>query len=358
MKTFTKFTALLLTACAIGFSSVNAQDEAKEGLINTVKKLTGPVAKPYLSPIANGFGANLNTGWSSRVPKAKYLGFDLQFGVVAMGANVGNDSKDFSVQDNYRFTRADAEKLTEGITYAPARESIINQIIARDFNVTISGATAIGKKDNTVKVQTGAERFSYMGQNYDIPAQAIDLKIGGLTNEISYVPLAVPQLTIGTIFGTQATVRYLPTFKNESEDLGTIELKYSGFGIQHNPAIWFSNPLPVDLAVGFFTQKLTISDMFESTATEYGIYASRTFGPGFLNVTPYAGFSMQSSKMTVNYTVESSELGSVPVNLELEGGNKSKISVGAAFKIFLLNLNVDYNIAKYNTFSAGVGFIF
>jgi hypothetical protein len=32
--------------------------------------------------------------------------------------------------------------------------------------------------------------------------------------------------------------------------------------------------------------------------------------------------------------------------------------LGAAFKLGFLSLNVDYNIAKYNVVSAGLGFIF
>lgn len=64
---------------------------------------------------------------------------------------------------------------------------------------------------------------------------------------MSALPLAAPQFSFGTVFGTMASVRFLPNVK--MGELG--ELSYFGFGLQHNPAVFLPIPLPVDLSAAF-----------------------------------------------------------------------------------------------------------
>ncbi len=39
---------------------------------------------------------------------------------------------------------------------------------------------------------------------------------------------------------------------------------------------------------------------------------------------------------------------------DLEGENKSRITLGLSVKLLIVNVNVDYNIGTYNSYSAGV----
>jgi hypothetical protein len=183
--------------------------------------------------------------------------------------------------------------------------------------------------------------------------------VGGLLDGVTLVPLAAPQLSLGTIVGTQFTFRYLPEVEIDSK-IG--KFKYFGWGLQHNPGIWFPNPLPINICASFFTQKLDVGTIFTTSATAYGINISKTFGPGALNITPYAGFMIESSKMTFTYDYEepipnTTIKSKSTISFELEGENKSRIILGLSLKLLFLNINADYNIAKYNSFTGGLMFI-
>ncbi|HEX2866235.1 MAG TPA: DUF6588 family protein [Ignavibacteriales bacterium] len=356
---------VLLLLVTVGFTSAFAQssnDEGSQSLEKTLNQLSNKAAQAYLGPIGSGFGANLNTGWTTRAPKAELWGVDIQLGVVAMGAMLGDGTKTFSFNGDYTFTAEQAQQMTQNIPNAQARNEVMAKLTKESFQVGFSGPTVVGKKDDHIMINFAGKSFQTNYGSYTVAPRQIDLGVGGVLDNVPLLPLGAPQLTIGTIYGTQVAFRYLPAVKI-SEDLG--ESKYFGFGIQHNIGQWIPVPMPVNLSVGYFTQNLKVGTILESKATEFGLYASRTFGPGALNVTPYAGFSLQSSKMTVNYTYEYSVMvngveqqQTDKISFDLDGENSTKLTLGLAFKLAFLNLNVDYNLAKYSTVGAGVGFIF
>jgi Family of unknown function (DUF6588) len=118
-------------------------------------------------------------------------------------------------------------------------------------------------------------------------------------------------------------------------------------------------PLPLDVSAGFFTQTLKIGDIFKTKTTAFGLNASKQFGFDALNITPYAGFMLESSKMEVNYDFivdRGPELDPIvqKVEFEIEGENTSRITLGLSIRFLIINLNADYNIGKYNNFSAGI----
>ncbi|MDP4194877.1 MAG: hypothetical protein Q8940_07505 [Bacteroidota bacterium] len=358
MKCLKRVMTLLVILPVLFSHMTNAQS-----LNETINKLSKQAAQAYLGPASNGFGANLNSGWANRAPKSSLLGVDIQFGIVAMGAMMPDENKTFNFAGEYSFTAAQAEQMTGNISNSQARQQIISKLTTDKFQVGFSGPTLMGKKNEHIMIAFTEKQYQVNGATYTVPSQKVDLGVGGLLDDASILPLAAPQLTVGTVYGTQVSFRYVPSVKISSE-LG--ETKYFGFGIEHNINAWLPVPLPVDVALGFFTQNLKVGDVLESNANEFGIYASRTFGPGAVNVTPYVGASVQNSKTTVNYNYQYTirnaqgldEIHSDKISFDLDGENTSKLTMGVAFKLAYVNLNVDYNIAKYNTFSAGFGFIF
>jgi hypothetical protein len=251
-------------------------------------------------------------------------------------------------------------------------QAIANQ----DFNVRIYGPTVIGNPfkstattpNDQVKVDITSAGVPVVNPStgkteiIPIPKYTEALGIGGVDGiqSVSMMPLMAPKFSIGTVFGTQATFRYMP--KMNVKDVG--EFSYFGFGIQHNPSIWFPNPLPVDVCVAFFTQTMKFDPLIVAKGTSFGVNVSKRFGPGALNVTPYVGFMLESSKLTFSYTPTAQISGSnlppvdLPsVNFELEGVNKSRLVLGLSLKILFLNINADYNLGKYNSFTGGVMFI-
>ncbi len=352
---------LLLIVCAtmvaaLPVGQVMAQDEERS-LEETLQMLSEDAAKKYINPISSAFGANLNGAWFHRAPKPKKVGFDFEFGFVAMGSFFPDDATSFETTGEFRFSTNEANQLVAGQD-DQVKPYLVEQITSKTYTVGISGATVIGASDDYIKINFPGDQFTKDGQTFIVASQDIRTPVAGYGDlaESNVLPLAAPQLSIGTIFGTQATFRYLPDTEL-NDDLGT--LKYFGFGIQHNPEIFFPNFLPVNVAASFFTQKLEVGDMFKTTTTAFGINVSRQFGPGIVNVTPYAGFMLESAKMEVTYDyIVDTPTGQYTqqINFELEGENKSRFTLGLNIKLLIFNINADYNFGKYNSATAGVFF--
>ena len=56
-----------------------------------------------LGPTVSAFGADLNSGWVHRVPKATIFGIDIELGFVAMGTFFSDNNKTFSTSGTFRF---------------------------------------------------------------------------------------------------------------------------------------------------------------------------------------------------------------------------------------------------------------
>lgn len=331
-----------------------------QSLEETMQKLAKDAAMGYVQPIASGFGANLNSGWMYRAPQATVFGLDVDFGIVVMGSFMADDAKKFSRSGTFTFDSLTAAVITSGIANTAVRDSAIRFIRNTPLTVTISGPTIVGSKDSSVRVSySGGDQFSFGTSTYNFNPAGQVLPVQGYLEDIPLLPLAAPQLSLGTIYGTKVILRYLPEL-----DFGKIpKVSYFGFGIQHNPFMWIPVPEPpLDVSLGFFTQTLKIGSIFESKATMVGVQASKTFGPGVVNITPYFGLSVESSSMSVTYNFPDQRPGAVagstiPVSFSLDGENTTRLTIGLSLKLAIFKLNADYNIAKFNTISGGLGII-
>jgi len=340
---FLSLTFFFFMACSL----LQAQTSELE---QTLAKITGDASKAYVAPISSAFGANLNSGWVHNAPKATKFSFDLEVGFVAMATLFGSSNQTFTSSGSFRFNYDQADQLIPSNVTGSRREQIRNEIMTRDFTVSISGPTIVGKKTDSIKVVFPGATI----QGETIGRQTIVLPVTGYLEEVPALPLAVPQISLGTVFGTQVSLRYLPEFE-VSPELG--KFKYTGFGIQHNPTMWLPFPIPVNVSVGYFTQSLEVGKIFKTSASMFGVFASKRFGPGALNIEPYLGFSMESSSIDVQYdVVYDTPTGPSPATIKytLEGENSTRFTVGATLKLALLGLSVDYSMAKYNTVSASL----
>lgn len=323
-----------------------------QSLEETLSAITGDASKSYVAPVISAFGANLNTGWVHRSPKAKLFGIDVEISVVGMLSFFGNQSKTFSSSGMFRFDSSQAAIIASDVNPA-IRNAIIDSIRSRDFLVNISGPTIVGSKSDSIKVLfTGA---TINGQ--PIGAEEIVLPVGGFLEDIPALPMLAPQITLGTVYGTSFSFRYLPNIK--LGDLG--EFKFFGFGIQHNPALFLPFELPVDVSAGFFTQSMEVGKVFKSSATIFGIYASKSFGIPLFSLEPYAGLSFESSSTEVSYDVVlSTPTGpqNSTISYTMDGENSTRFTIGTNIKLLFINLNVDYSLAKYNSLGLGVNFRF
>jgi hypothetical protein len=356
---------LALCAVLIGTPMASAQS-----LDSTLQNLAQDAAIGYVQPIVSGFGADLNSGWMYRAPQATVFGFDFDFGIVAMGAFMPDDAKKFSRSGSVALDKTTIDVMTNGLsTTGGFRDSVRNAMYGLSIGVSISGPTLVGSKTDSVKISyTGnpvTVRYTYGGNTVDstfnfTPATQATPVVGFL-EDLPLLPLLAPQLSIGTVYGTKIAIRYLPDIEID-KDLG--KFSYFGFGIQHNPFMWIPVPdPPLDVSIGYFTQTLKVGTIFEANASMFGVQASKTFGPGAINITPYAGFGFESSSMKISYSFERDDPFNpgtkvkTPISFELDGENSSRLTFGLSLKLAILKINADYNIAKFNTFSAGLGII-
>lgn len=371
-----RFLVAGLIALGLLASAGTAQENDERSLEETLSLLSSDAAAQYVAPISSSFGSNLNSGWFHRAPGAKKLGFNFEAGLVVMGSFFPDDADHFDVQGQFRFSANEANLLLDymeesngvDIDLIPGlRSGLVASITAETNDVGISGATVIGAAADSITIAYDGGTYSYSGLNYTVPAQSVKLPVGGFGElaEVSLLPLMAPQLTLGTVWGTQFTLRYLPAVELD-QDLG--EFSYSGFGIQHNPAVWTGMKLPVDLAASFFTQKMEVGTLFECSSTAVGLNASKTLGWRFLNLTPYAGYMWEDASMKVNYdfVVEMPDPANpdqtvqdvVPISLDLASENSSRLTAGLNVRVGIVNWNVDYSMAKYAAISTGITLAF
>ncbi len=343
-----------ITILSVLFSIIFLLNSKAQTLEETLLKISGDASKSYVLPIGSAFGSNLNSGWVRRAPSASKFSLDIDFNFVVMATFFGDNSKTFSSSGDFRFSRAQAEQIVPATITGAIRNSIIEKIIGKYFNVSISGPTIVGSKSDSVRVIFPGAVIQ--GQN--LGSKTIVLPVSGFLEDLPVLPLAAPQLTVGTLYGTSVSLRILPEVEI-NKDLG--KFKFSGFGIQHNPAVWLPFDLPLNVSLGYFTQSLGVGTIFNSSSSIFGIYASKKFGPSGLSIEPYGGLSFESSKIEVSYDVTfDSPTGPVPskISYEMEGENSTRLTLGTNLNIGPVTLSIDYNISKYSALSGSLGFGF
>jgi len=365
LSSFPRWMAIVTLAAFLGAvaSPASAQDEDGEDLQEFLAGLSMDAASKYVAPIVSAFGMNLNGGWFHKAPSSKMFGLDIEVGLVGMATFYPKDQQylSFETTGEFRFNSEQAgELVAELIMPQNVKDALIKEITGTEFTVGISGATVIGAVDDYIEISFSGADVTFIDpttgeeDTKTVGAQVITLPIGGFEaiSDLSFLPLAAPQLSVGTVFGTRVTFRYLPSITLD-EELG--KFKYFGFGIQHNPGVLLPTPLPFDVAVGYFTQTLEIGTLFKAKTTAFGINASKKLGLGPISITPYAGFMLEKSNIDITYDfiVDTEE---IHIAFELEGENRSRLTLGLSLRLLMLNFNADYNIGKYNSVTVGVMF--
>ncbi|PWD98136.1 hypothetical protein DDZ16_17500 [Marinilabilia rubra] len=163
---------------------------------------------------------------------------------------------------------------------------------------------------------------------------------------VDYMPLATPQVTIGSLLGTDLTIRYITL---DLEDLGDLDL--FGWGLRHslNQYLTF---LPVDVAIGYYNQSFKIGDYMDASAVLISLQGSYSVPV----ITFYGGLGIESSNIDVQYTYSrEGEVADETIKFEMEGANSLRFTIGLTLNLGPVKINGDYNIAKQNTLSAGIG---
>ncbi len=167
--------------------------------------------------------------------------------------------------------------------------------------------------------------------------------------KISSMPFAVPQLTLGSVLGTDVTLRFMPNITiGKYGSVNTF-----GFAVRHSISQYVKKA-PIDAAVQFAYQKFSVSDTKDNNAVNSGsIAANLQFSKELSIFTFYAG--VQYEQTTANYTFSYDGLSQ---NINIQNQNNLRGTLGLNIKLGPVNLNGDCSLSKSSSFSAGFGFAF
>lgn len=360
-----------LAVFLLATSNVFAQD-GSDDLEGTLMQLSEDAAMGYIGPIVSAFGSNLNGGWFRMAPPPIKFGLNLQFGLVGMGTFFPDDLevRTFSTSGDFRFNQTQSRTIvtnTVGLILAPqVEDALVDTISQTDFTVGMAGATIVGGSGpaDTIRISfsggdiTFTNPITLLPQTETVDPYEIDLGVGGLGDflpDLTFLPYAAPQLSVGTILGTRAVFRYVPEI-SVTEDIG--KFSWFGWGVQHNPGVFFPTPLPLDVSISFAKQTIKLGDILEADTTAYGLTVSKKLGVGPISITPYAGYLIEKSTFhfTYDFTLDEGELWeqNIPIDFIMEGENQSRITVGLCLKLLMFNINADYNMGNYNSVTVGV----
>jgi len=300
LKGFRVFLAFVLGA---GLLLLPALAESQTSVENAIKQFGETNIQGYMQPLADMFGANMNAGYyhSAAIPQT---GFGFSFDIVAMGAMVGDDQRNYSA-------------------VAPA-----------GFNPgTFTTATIFGEKGTEIK-------------NVNFPSSTYRGADGVFNTSI--FPTAVPQIRIGYLAGTEALVRFVVVPRIGSDILPKSTLW--GAGVRHSISQYLS-AVPLDLAAGVYYSKYTAGDLIDFTGTNVSIQASKSFSPLSL----YGGVAWQKSTLNLKYT-STDPAQSGPVDVRLDGSNKFSVTLGAGLTLGIFHIFADANFGSVTNFAGGIGF--
>lgn len=368
LKKVTLFVSTLLLISLAGVQNAAAQFDDAGEILRSGTNDANLLLQEYLKPFANGFGADLNSGWINSARPYGTLGFDL--------------------------------RISAGVAIVPTGD--------RSFNVDELSF------ENLERVGGPAEAQTAFGEDVAGPEMGIfgTNPVTGLRQEITrftmpegtgypFVPAPMIQATVGIVKDTDVSLRYMPTVT--VEDINT---SLFGFGVKHGLNQWLpgGSVLPVDLSVQLGYTKLTSDFGFEVNPEEgqdiYNPYAGNPslwegqsidmeatgftgnilVGKNLPIISVYGGIGFQSSEMTLNspgsypVTVFNEDYDPLdgseetrekiierldePINLSFDGSNSIQALAGFRLRLSLLTISGSYTLSNYPVANIGFGLSF
>ncbi len=324
LRTITLAISSVLMASGLAFSQ-------QSDITAQLSKLLDANAKGYIEPLASGMGAGLNSGFFHSADLHSILGFDI--GVKVGYVRIADEHKsfDFTLPGQIKFGAATFNAGT-------------------DYDQVVAGSpTFFGSKTGVpVVVKQSSPQAAFRGQTIFTTPAGFDY---------SALPVFAPQAAIGLPFGIEVIGRFLP-----STNLGDAgKLNFIGFGLRHDIDQYIPF-CPVDIAVHFMTQKVTVNDKSDKkvmslSGTAFGAEVSKSL----IFLTLYGGVQFESSSLSLenySYTDPSTGLTAQVNGFSISGANKTRALVGVRFLLAVINIHADYSISKYPVATAGIGITF
>ena len=309
----------IILSVLIGLSSFGQTLNILDGDIAQGKKLI----EAYFTPMTEGFGAGLNSGWYNTAKPHSLGGFDLTFTLNTV--IIPNSGKTFNIED------------AGGTT----------------FTSTANNASTIFGSSNV----TPMEYKNYT--SVELPDGGVTFNMpGGLKTPA--IPLPMIQAGIGLIKNTAIDIRYMPML-NVGDN---INVNLFGVGVKHDLLQWIpgiGDVIPMSLSLqGGYTSLNTELKILEqevslkTKATTINLVASKKL----LMVTGYVGLGYNSATTTFA-TDANFDLGGIQfdekVEIAFESNNNLRTNIGLRLNMAVVTIQADYTFAEYPTATLGLG---
>lgn len=338
-------------------------------LKEAVEGLSNEIGVAYASSVINPFAANLNSAWINRVPAPEKLGFSISFGIYGMVSPIESGDDTFTKSGSFYLTREQATQIVnDEVPNEEVRSQIIDELITKQFTLTVNGSSITSNLNRNIVISTDVEGgliFKIKDSQIPFPVnveldatETYEIDIENYLGAFSYLPYGAAQLNFGTIYGTEAMVRFIPAVEVDTE-IGSVGMY--GIGLLHNPQAYISSELPVEISLGFMYQNFYTDNNGDITAFSAGLNVRKSFEFGWLTIAPFANFLFESASFNLkeertfetNYGPETFE-----ISLSTEGTNSSRFGLGTMFRVGFVDLTFSYNFAKYNSMVGGISFNF
>lgn len=241
------------------------------------------------------------------------------------------------------FAQEDLNSVLAGMSLDSAKQ--YSQVLTNAMSSNInSGIFQISKPGNKFSVYFGVKASgTFLNDN--------DRSQSSLKN-VPIVPLAMAQLGVGSVLGTDAFFKILPSIS-----IGKYaSINAWGIGLQHNMAKNFKK-MPVDVIFRLSYHKLNVDDSKDNELVNMNSWATGLIiGKRVSIITFYAGLQYEKTNSNIKYS--ETQTGINIVNFSLENDNNIRAAAGFNLKAGPVNINADYNFGKQNSVSFGLGFGF
>jgi hypothetical protein len=327
-----------------------------QSIEETLSYLSSDAATEYSQPAVTAFGSNMSSGWFTGLPPASTIGFHARLRFVGVGSLFTDDVRRFSTTGRFHFTADQVDEILQAsqISSSLPEYSVIKEnLLEEQQEVIIEGPTITGSANEVVTVRFPGTAI----QGFTINPYVVELTgVRGFLNNSDMLPTPAVQLDLSGFVGTGISVRYFT-----GVNIGNLgKINVWGAGFVHNINFWFEDPIPIDIGFGYYLQRFDIGDSFKNTASQLGLYISKSIG-SIVSIVPYAGLTYESSKSKLDYDYRfDTPAGQQTVNLSIdyEGEDLVGLTAGATIIFPVISLNFDYKVAQSQTGTIGIGFGF
>lgn len=291
-----RFRKILLITLLLSVFQLHAQVD------NFIGAYSGKNGEGFLQPLANVLTSSFNTGTVHKM--AIDSGFHVYLGVIV--------TQSFFIGDDLKYFKG-----TTPDYFQPMQEATASTILGPNKIITVEGDKAT---------------------SYSFPA-GLGLK---------WVRLAAPQLTIGSFFGTEISVRYFAY--NVNEDFGKITIM--GGGVRHDIGRYFlPKKLKFKITVEGFYQELKTGRYSTSQMFKVGVYAGQQTKN--FHYFAYAGYQQGKTNIVYKNADEN-----IDFNVSLKATNPVVFGVGAGAKFGILKIHAQANFLSPTVVAVGIGLNF